>query len=287
MHDADLTAHATTAADAAALIHGADGILLDWDGCLVLANRPRTEALAFIARHRARVAIVSNNSTHLPEDIAAILARSGIDFPAERIFLAGAMALAYAAQIPDTRALVLAAPRMKAWARRLGLTLVRSNPDTVVLLRDTKFSYAGLARATAALAQGARLIVSNSDTTHPGPGGAMVPETGALLAAIGACVDLSRIDLHCIGKPSPMLFEHACRALKTPTELAVMIGDNLHTDVEGARRLGMASILVAPGSALSFAELVEPGHESLDFGPVRRRPLLTVRPARPSMPGLN
>lgn len=247
----------TDADEARARIAGARGVLLDWDGCAASANRPHDDALAFIRKHRANLAIVSNNSTLMPEDISDILAHAGVDFPGTRIFLAGVETLAYAAGLPGVRTLVLANARMKALAHRVGMRLVSSDADVVVLLRDTKFSYAKLERAVQSLAQGARLIVSNSDTTHPSEDGHVIPETGALLAAIGACLDLSRVNVQFIGKPASFLFERACAALKVSPEAAVMVGDNRETDVKGAGRLGMSAILVAPGSSLSFSALLD------------------------------
>lgn len=248
---------AISAERARALIAHADGILLDWDGCVAVANRPHRDALAFIERHLAKVAIVSNNSTLLPEDISALLSDAGVPFPSARVFLAGVEALAVATANPGARTMVLASPRMKALAHKVGASLVRCDADIVVLLRDTRFSYAKLERTVHSLMRGARLIVANPDLTHPGPGGAIVPETGALLAAIGACVDLARIDIQFIGKPSPFLFERACTALKIQPQTAVMIGDNLETDIEGARRLDMPGILLSPDTGLSFADLAD------------------------------
>lgn len=272
---------AVGAEKARALVDHAGGILLDWDGCAAVANRPGRDALAFIARHASRLAIVSNNSTLLPEDIAGILNQSGVPFPPARVFLAGVEALAYATGLSAGRALVLASPRMKALAHRVGMSMVRADADVVVLLRDTRFSYAKLERAVHSLMRGARLIVANPDMTHPGAGGTVVPETGALLAAIGACVDLSRIDIQFIGKPSPFLFERACAALKIAPESAVMIGDNLETDIEGARRLGMPGILLAPGAPPSFADLGAADHEPrLAPAPAAALPA-AKKPARP------
>lgn len=267
-----------SAEKARAAIAAAGGILLDWDGCAAVGNRPTREALAFIERHAAKLAIVSNNSTLLTEDIAGILSDAGVTFPSGRIFLAGVEGLSYAARVMGGRTLVLASPRMKALAHRLGVTMVRADADVVVLLRDTHFSYAKLERVVRSLMRGARLVVANPDMTHPGHNGSVVPETGALLAAIGACVDLSRIDMQFIGKPSAFLFESACAALNIPPASAVMIGDNIETDIEGARRLGMSGVLVSPGSKLSFAQMLEAQtpRSSADAG----HPVLTDAPPR-------
>lgn len=46
-------------------------------------------------------------------------------------------------------------------------------------------------------------------------------------------------------KPHPSIFEAALRAVDAAPAEAVMVGDSLEHDVEGARRLGMRGILVA------------------------------------------
>jgi 4-nitrophenyl phosphatase len=129
-------------------------------------------------------------------------------------------------------------------AKALGLELVREKPEIVVLLRDTRFTYRKLERAANAVVRGAALIVANPDDAHPGRGGALVPETGALLAALAACVDLASVGVEMIGKPAAPLFLKACAALNIAPVEALMIGDNPATDVAGARALGMAALRI-------------------------------------------
>jgi HAD superfamily hydrolase (TIGR01662 family) len=45
-------------------------------------------------------------------------------------------------------------------------------------------------------------------------------------------------------KPHPSIFEAALRAIGAERQETVMVGDSLHHDVEGARRLGMRAVLV-------------------------------------------
>jgi 4-nitrophenyl phosphatase len=233
-------------------------VLLDWDGCIAINDRPSPAAIAFIRQNHRRVAVVSNNTTHLPEAFSEILARAGAEIPAHRILLAGAEALARAAEVGASRTMVLGDNRMKAYGRNLGLSLARENADLVVLLRDTRFTYAKLERAANALRAGARLIVANPDLTHPGADDRIVPETGALLAALQACTAPLDINIEIVGKPRPVLFEKACRALDAGFAEAVMIGDNPRTDVAGAQALGLRSVLVGRDSPLTFEHLLEP-----------------------------
>lgn len=45
-----------------------------------------------------------------------------------------------------------------------------------------------------------------------------------------------------VRKPHPRIFEQACRALETPPENTLMVGDDLHADLRGARVAGMQAV---------------------------------------------
>lgn len=239
------------------ILKEAKGILLDWDGCIAIGNRVLPLARELIAQHAGRVAIVSNNSTHLPIDFETMLAEQGVPFSRDRVFLAGAEAVGVVAAQEGARALILSVQRMKAFAQELGITLVSQNPDLVLLMRDANFTYAKLELAANALRSGARLIVANADATHPGPGASIVPETGALLAALQACSGTTPRPCQLIGKPGPLLFERACAHLGVAPEEAVMIGDNPDTDGAGATRAGIRPIIIGGASPLRLGDLLE------------------------------
>ncbi len=238
------------------MIDKAKGLLIDWDGCLVVNAKLQPGALDFLASHRERIAIVSNNSTHLPEDLARILSKHGIAFAADRIMLAGCETIRRAVELKPRRVMILGDPRLRAMAQTLGLNSVRDDPDLVILLRDVRFGYARLQRAANALAGGARLLVANADVSHPGIHGSFIPETGALLAALTACAPMARTRLEVLGKPGPTLYRRACAVLGVAAHEAVMIGDNPDTDVAGAEAIGMSAVLVGPKAGFGLDALI-------------------------------
>lgn len=230
-------------------------IFLDWDGCVMIGNRLMPAARVLLHRHAARIVILSNNSTHLPEDFSHTLALAGIRLPPDRIILAGAEAVRVAAQQEGARTLLFSSARLKGLARQMGLTLVRDAPDQILLTRDTRFTYAKLRRSINALHRGAELIVANGDLTHPGPDGQIVPETGALLAALRACVPDASI--RTVGKPGPLLFSRACEVAGVSPHQAIMIGDNPETDGLGAIDYGVFPILIGPGGSLTLEDIAQ------------------------------
>lgn len=234
----------------------AEGFLLDWDGCCAVDNRLVPSAVHFLKAMRTRTVIVSNNSSNTAQDFQRILHAAGVEMRPEQIILAGVEALNRAAEIGSPFTWVLSDPRMRILARRLGLCLEAHAPDLIVLLRDTRFSYPRLEKVINALAGGARLIVSNLDVTHPGRAGRIRPETGALLAAVRACVEVPETQMEIIGKPNPALFLKGCNVLGRDPSSLTMIGDNRATDIAGAQALGMGACLVAPTPEQFFQALV-------------------------------
>ncbi|WP_019962218.1 HAD-IIA family hydrolase [Woodsholea maritima] len=239
------------------MLDRAQGILLDWDGCIALANTPFPGAIEFLKANIERVAILSNNSTHRPQDLQSILAKVGVDIALSRVILAGVEALRHAQDQRFGACYVVGVPAMERVAREMGM-LARDGQEveTVILMRDMGFSYEKLARTVRYLERGARLIVANPDLTHPGVEGGAVPETGALLAAVMACVDGQAIEMDVIGKPSPFLFHAACRSLDLDPTHVVMIGDNPATDIAGAQKIGMSAILIGPDEGVMLGDLM-------------------------------
>ena len=47
-----------------------------------------------------------------------------------------------------------------------------------------------------------------------------------------------------IGKPYPEIFDFACQILGTDKKTSIMIGDSVHTDIVGATRAGIDSVLI-------------------------------------------
>lgn len=226
------------------------GYLIDLDGTLVSGETVLQDARWLIERTAGRFMLVSNNAEHTPLQLARRLNRLGLDIPAGRIVLAGTAAIdLIARERPGARLLLLASTALRTYARQKGLNLCATHPEIVLVGRDRQFTYKKLAVAVEAIHRGAELIVANPDSSHPGPNGEAVPETGALAAAL---IVASGIQSHrVIGKPERGLFDIACRRLGIELENAIMIGDNAATDGAGALRLGMRFVHVRNGDIRS------------------------------------
>ena len=236
MHQIGVFAHSHVKTD---WLPPADGFIVDLDGTLISGGSALPHSFGLLARLKDRFVIVSNDAEHVPAQVASMLGDLGLSVPSDRIVLAGTETLdLVATERPGAAVLLLASAALAIYAQSIGLRLVESGPDVVVIGRDRGFSYAKLTTAANAVRAGAELIATNADHTHPGPEGSVVPETGALLAAVLRCIGPTPCRV--IGKPEPALFAKALRILGVAAARTVVIGDNPMTDGVGAQRLGMA-----------------------------------------------
>lgn len=63
-----------------------------------------------------------------------------------------------------------------------------------------------------------------------------------------------------VTKPNPTIFRDACSALAVPPEEVLHVGDNPKTDVEGALKMGMQCLHIAPRADPSYADTTGYGH---------------------------
>lgn len=254
----------TDAQEAARLISSAEAVLFDWDGCLAIGGALLTGAASILRALAGRSYILSNNSTDHPRDLVGMLDYCDIAFPVENVLLAGHQTLLREAARRGSRAInIVAAPQMVALAAELGLMPVQfpdidiGEVDTLVIMRDTSFSFRKLTSAINAARNCQRIVVSNPDVTHPGGDGFVQPETGALLAAIQACLGDRSPRIEIIGKPAATLFVAALEKAGAAPGAAVMIGDNPTTDGAGARAAGIPYVQVHPEGPLTMALLAD------------------------------
>ncbi len=223
-----------------------DGVLFDLDGTLISGGKLLPGAHDLIEASGGNFAIVTNDAEHTAVEIASIMNAIGIAVAEDRIVAAGMEAIrTVAGERPGARAAIFASTSLRDYAVSLGLHLSTDRPDFVLIGRDRTFSYEAIRLAANAVLSGAELIVCNPDRTHPGQGGQVVPETGALVAAVLACT--GTVPYRVIGKPEPGIFLAGLKLLGSKSSRTLMVGDNPETDGKGAERIGMQFLRVGQG----------------------------------------
>jgi HAD superfamily hydrolase (TIGR01450 family) len=265
-----LTFHEVRARHRALLID-AYGVLVDAGGALPGA----AEAVTTLEREGVPWLLLTNDASRLPATNAARLRGFGLPMPVERVFSSGALLAPYFAAngLQGARCVVLGSDDSQSFVRAAGGEVVPARhdeiPDAVVLADDSGFPFvetldAVLSMLMRAFAQGRgpALVLPNPDLIYPAHGGNYGFTAGTMAAMLEGALALrfpeSPPRFTRLGKPSPVIFEAALDALGTRD--AVMLGDQLHTDIAGARAVGIASALLLTGvtarDALRHSEIV-------------------------------
>ncbi len=223
-------------------------LLIDMDGVLWRGSTPLAGLSAFFAALHAterRFMLVTNNSRLTPEQYVAKLARMGITVTANEVVTSAVGTAEYLRQHAP------AGSKMHAFGEQgvrqalqdAGFELVERGADYVVVGLDNHMNMKTLTQATYNLNEGARLVGTNGDVTFPTEEGS-APGNGAILAALAAASGQTPL---IVGKPEPTLYNIAMQRLGASAATTVAIGDRLSTDIEGAARAGIASILLMTG----------------------------------------
>jgi NagD protein len=222
--------------------------LTDMDGVLVHEGSALPGAAEFLARlveRERRFLVLTNNSIFTPRDLAARLARSGLQVPEEAIWTSAlATADFLATQLPGGSAYVIGEAGLTTALHEAGYTLTDVAPDYVVLGETRTYSFEAITRAVRLIGAGSRFIATNPDVTGPSAEGPL-PATGAVAAMI---TKATGAEPYFVGKPNPMMFRSAMNRIEAHSESTVMIGDRMDTDVVAGIEAGLDTILVLTGS---------------------------------------
>ena len=242
--------------------------LFDLDGCLRYGLQPAPGAVALlqILRQRGKsILVLTNTSAKGAEELAAELGGIGLHLaPAEIQTTFDAIGEYLRYGFGATKVLCIGTPALKGRLRQEGhevLPLDRCREaKAVVVGRDLAFNLDHMVAAAKAIDAGAAFIALNMDVRLPVEGGDYTAAAGPLVAAIST---LAYKEAEVLGKPSSAFFELALRRLRVAAREAVMIGDNVETDIKGGKAAGLFSILVTesnvrPTADLSQADLVVP-----------------------------
>ncbi|MFC4127636.1 HAD-IIA family hydrolase [Nocardia rhizosphaerae] len=227
-----------------------DALLLDLDGTLyrgpeVIDGGPK--ALVPNGDSAQRLVYVTNNASRGPDAVAAHLAELGYPASATDVVTsaqAAARMLAHRLE-RGQQVLVVGTDDLAAEIAAVGLVPIRRFGDTppaaVVQGHSPATAWPDLAEAAYALRAGALWVAANTDRTLPNERG-LAPGNGSMVAALRTASDSEPL---VAGKPFAPLMEDALERSGTPN--ALVVGDRLDTDIEGANGLGLDSLLVLTG----------------------------------------
>jgi NagD protein len=223
------------------------GYLIDMDGVLYRGSELIPGAGHLVEQLRGRgipFLFLTNNSQRTRRDVAARLARMGVEVEEEHVFTcAMATARFLAAQKPGGTAFVIGEGGLLTALHQHGYAVVDQDPDYVVVGEGRTFNLELVEAAVTMVSRGAKLIATNPDPSCPTADG-LRPGCGALVALLEAATGARAFS---VGKPSPVMMRAARKELGLTTDETTMIGDTMETDILGAVQLGFHSVLVLSG----------------------------------------
>lgn len=230
--------------------------IFDLDGCVYTGNTlvPDVQAALQDVRQKGRrILFLTNNSREGGEALQGKLARLGIPAgPGEIVSAMEVVGPFLRDRFGPARILAIGAETLHHSLSKAGHSLVPLGAyrdcRVVVVGHDFHFDYRKLVAASRAVASGAAFVAVNLDPRLPVEGGEFYPGCGALVEAVARAAGIRP---EVVGKPMPHIFRAALARLGVPPEEAVMVGDSLASDVQGAQAVGLHTIWLAPPGAVA------------------------------------
>ena len=222
-----------------------EGILFDLDGTVYQEGRAipgAAEALETLRRRGLPFRFTTNTTRRPRAVLAARLSEMGIPARPEEILSAPAAAARWLRDRGVRSVQLLLAEA--TFEEFLGLEIVDRSPDVVVVGDlGEGWTFPLLNQAFRNLMDGADLLAIQRNRYWHTDGGLSL-DAGPFVAALeygsGKTATL-------VGKPSPAFFTAAAGELGLPPERIAVVGDDLESDVAGARAAGMIGVAVRTG----------------------------------------
>lgn len=261
-----------------------DLFLIDAYGVLMTSAGPlpgASELMARIAELRKDYFILTNDASRTPESCARVYLERGLTIPVEKILSAGvAIVEAFHRDgLAGAKTIVLGQPDTKECVKRGGGVVLEISEtvdyDVLVIGDDSGFDF--LPTMNAVLTATHRLLkqsrspkffLANPDLLYPRANDSF----GFTSGSVARFLEIGLTDLHpkhglnfeVLGKPAPLLFDLARSRAQAAADRTIMLGDQLHTDIAGANRAGIHSVLLGTGiTQLPLSHDISELHENL------------------------
>jgi len=220
----------------------------DLDGVLSVGKaRPHylggREVVRRLKESGRKAFVLTNNSTGTRRDVYRNLRRLGFTFEIDEVLTSSYLTARYLTQrFGEARFSLIGETGLRDELEAAGHH-ASHKPQVVVVGLDRRLSYNKLDEALRHLRTGAALVGLYGGAVYmsdKGPALSAGPIIKALEFASGKRAAM-------IGKPSPRMFKLALQLADEEPTRAVMVGDQIETDVLGARRAGVHTILVLTG----------------------------------------
>lgn len=241
-----------------ALLFDAYGVLVDSSG----ARPGAVEAIASLHQAGQPFLVVTNDASRSADRAAKRFASLGMQIEPHHVLSSGMMIEPALRDMnrEGMRVVVLGTPDSEDYARNAGVEVVKATVDdpadavvfadeggfdTISIMDDVLSMIVASVRA----GKSPRMFLANPDLIYPTGRDSFGFTAGGLALMLEHALELVLGErapkFEPLGKPSSTIFTEALSRIGVTD--AVMIGDQLHTDIAGAHSVGMASALLMGG----------------------------------------
>jgi HAD superfamily hydrolase (TIGR01450 family) len=225
--------------------------LFDLDGVLTAGKEAPiklggTKVIDKIRSKKGRkLFVLTNDSTDTVEAVLDSLRRFDIPVVQSEILTSARLTAEYVAKRhPGGTYFLVGEPGLEFELNRMGLRRTKGREaDVVDVGLDRWLTYNKLDRAGEVVRNGASLVGCHYSRLYAFRGRTAMA-VGPIVKAIEYCSNKRAVT---IGKPSRPMFELALELAGCTAQETVMVGDQEETDIDGARKMGIQSIIVKTG----------------------------------------
>jgi HAD superfamily hydrolase (TIGR01458 family) len=225
----------------------ATGILLDIDGVLAVSWKSlpgAAETLGWLADQGMPFRLVTNTSSRSRRQIAELLADAGVVVDPSTIVTAVSSAARYLDE-HYSRASCLVVNEGPLGEDLEGVEIVEAGSAAVVLLGGAgpSLGYRDFDAVFKLAVDGVPIVALHRNARYQTADGPAL-DMGAFIVGLEAAAD---IEIPIVGKPAPEFFQAALDDLAVGPADALMVGDDIGSDVRGAQAIGITGVLVRTG----------------------------------------
>ena len=218
--------------------------LIDMDGTLYFKGElcpGAIETVNYLRQEKYQLRFLTNTTAKTPKMLHAQMQALGFDIYENEIFNATYAYLQYLRAQPEASCHFMVDDAVKAFFKEIPVD--DNAPDFVVGDYGKGFDFHALNHAFRLLMNGAELIALQKNLYWFSSEG-MFLDCGAFVTLLEAAVGKTA---KVMGKPSETFFKIALESLQVSPNEAVVVGDDITSDIAGAERMKMRSILVKTG----------------------------------------
>ena len=219
--------------------------LIDMDGTLYFQGKPcpgTLEAVDYLRQEKYQLRFLTNTTAKTPKMLHTQMQHLGFHIYEDEIFNATYACLLYLRSQSEARCHFMVDDAVKGFFREIPID--DNAPDFVVVGDYGEgFDFRALNHAFRLLVDGAELIALQKGLYWFSPEGIRL-DCGAFVTLLEAAADKTATIM---GKPSETFFTTVLGNLQLAPTDVIVVGDDITTDIVGAERMQMRSVLVKTG----------------------------------------